>query len=326
MKKILSFLENLRQLRISRRQFLKAAIAGAIVSLTHGRFFKKAFAADETSKARPKKGIKGDHDLVLVEGADPYANTVEAVRIMGGMERFVKKGGVVVIKPNIAWDRTPDQAANTDPDVVAALVDLSYKAGAAKVKVFDVTCNDARRCYERSGIQKAARDKGAEVYFADDWNVVKASFDYESPMEGWPVLRDAVVCDTFINVPVLKHHGLTGLTLSMKNLMGVCTGSRGMIHMNIGRKLADLTDFIGPDLTVIDAHRVLTRNGPSGGNLKDVVTMNKLLVATDPTLADAYASQLMNIDPMRIPYIQAAAERKLGSVDINGADIQAVKL
>ncbi|HPN55335.1 MAG TPA: DUF362 domain-containing protein, partial [Candidatus Omnitrophota bacterium] len=239
--------------------------------------------------------------------------------------RFVKKGDVVVVKPNMAWDRTPRQAANTDPMVVAALVELCYKAGAKRVNVFDIPCNEDRPVYEHSGIAAAAKEKGAFVYFADHWNVVKAKFSYNSSMEGWPVLRDAVVCDTFINVPVLKHHGYTKLTLSMKNLMGVCSGKRGLIHLDIGTKLVDMTDFINPDLTVIDATRVLLRNGPSGGNESDVQAFNTVIAATDPTLADVYACSLVKIDPAEIPYLKAAMARGVGRSDLTQADVLEVQ-
>jgi len=134
------------------------------------------------------------------------------------MSKFVSVGSVVVVKPNIGWDRSPQTGANTNPAVVAALVEMCYDAGAKRVNVFDNTCNAAQRCYETSGIKKAAEEKGARVYYTDEWNFIKAQFPYDSPMQGWPVFRDAIVCDTFINVPVLKHHGLTGLTLGMKTL------------------------------------------------------------------------------------------------------------
>lgn len=269
--------------------------------------------------------IVADHDLVVAKGEDSYKNTVTAIEALGGMGRFVKKGSVVVVKPNMAWDRNPAQAANTDPQVVAALVELCYKAGAERVNVFDVPCNDDKRVYENSGIQKAAKEKGAHVYFADHWNVVKAKFPYPSPMEKWPILRDAVKCDTFINVPVLKHHRLTNLTLSMKNLMGVCSGTRGLIHVDIARKLVDLTDFIHPDLTVIDATRVLVRNGPSGGNLEDVVGLNTVVASGDPTLADMYACHLVEKDPMSVSYIKEAVRRKFGKTDLSKADIKIIK-
>ena len=159
--------------------------------------------------------------------------------------------------------------------------------------------------------------KGGDPYAM----TVKAKFRYASPMDGWPILRDAIECDTFINIPVLKHHGLTKLTLSMKNLMGVCAGNRGMIHQGIARKIVDLTDFINPDLTVIDAFRFLYRNGPTGGNLADVKRLGSLIVATDPTLADAYAARLAGIDPLSVDNIKVAVQRKFWSADIDEADI-----
>ncbi len=305
--------------RVTRRGFLK--LLGALaVTLPAWSLAGRHARAGETN-ARPKKGIRGDHDLVVAEGADPYATTVKAVEALGGMGRFVSKGATVVIKPNIGWDRTPAQAANTHPEVVAALIDLCLGAGAGRVNVFDATCNDARRCYDNSGIREAAEAHGASVYFTNDWDAVKARFAYESPMEGWPIVRDAVACDTFINVPVLKHHGLTRLTIAMKNLMGVCTGSRGTIHQGIGRKLVDLTDFISPELTVVDATRVLLRNGPQGGNLADVERRDTVLASTDPVLADAYACSLVGVDPGELPNLVAAKARRFGLSDLARADI-----
>jgi uncharacterized protein (DUF362 family) len=145
-------------------------------------------------------------------------------------------------------------------------------------------------------------------------------------MEGWTILRDAVVCDVLINVPVLKHHGLTGLTLSMKNLMGVCGGVRGLMHVGIGAKLVDLTDFIKPELTVIDATRFLTRNGPSGGDVNDVVQLDTVFASADPVLADAFACQLVKKDPMSVSYLQEAARRNMGTIDVNKAKVRSIEL
>jgi uncharacterized protein (DUF362 family) len=294
-----------------------------LAALTAGPLFSKRAAGAELSSSvgRKKRKAETDHDLVSVKGEDPYKMTVEAVKALGGMEKFVRRGDVVVVKPNIGWDRTPEQAANTNPFVVAALVALAYEAGAKRVNVFDRTCNSAERCYAVSGIKKAAEEKGAKVYFVDDWNFVKAKFPYESPMEGWPVYRDALECDTLINVPVLKDHGLTGLTLSMKNLMGVCGSNRGQIHNGIGRKLVDITDFMSPELTVIDGYRVLTAHGPTGGDLKDVVSMKRIIASADPTLADCFAANLAGRDPFSIPYIEEAARRGFGNTDVSKADI-----
>ncbi|MDD5356269.1 MAG: DUF362 domain-containing protein [Candidatus Omnitrophica bacterium] len=319
-----SLFERLPNKKISRKSFVKLCGIGMASLALDNALLKFAFGRDDVSEGRAVKRIKGLHDLVAIKGEDPYAITVKAVEAMGGMERFVKKNSVVLIKPNIGWDRSPLQAGNTNPYVVGALVDMCFKAGAKRVNIFDNTCNESKRCYENSGIEKIAKEKGANVYFVDDWNVVKAKFSYKSPMEGWPVYRDALECDTFINVPVLKHHSLTGLTLSMKNLMGVCSGNRGLIHFDIGTKLAHLTDFIKPDLSVIDAYRVLKRNGPTGGDLEDVLDMKTVIISVDPVLCDSYAAKLMNKDPLSVSYINQAVKQNLGSADIDKADILAI--
>ncbi len=321
MKGPLFFYESLLRKRISRKEFIKLCLSCVAFLSSSNIFTKLAIAKEATSRGRKKKGIKGKYDLVIAKGEDPYLMTFKAVQSIGGMDKFVKKNTTVVIKPNIAWDRSPEQAANTNPQVVACLVELCYQAGAKRVNVFDIPCNDARRCYLNSGIQKAAKEKGARVYFADQWNMAKAKFNYRSLMDGWPILRDALECDTFINVPVLKHHSLTGLTLSMKNLMGVCGGNRARIHNDIGRKLVDLADFINPELTVVDAFRVLVRNGPSGGNLNDVISMKTIIVGQDPTLVDSYASRLAGVDPLSIPYINEANKRHFGIIDIDSANM-----
>lgn len=305
--------------RLTRRDFIKSAAAGMLAIPLVGALARPATAQGGAFNGRTGKGVRGDCDLAIATGNDPYAMTVKAVEAMGGIGRFVSPGDVVVVKPNIGWDRSPAQAGNTNPEVVAALVDLSLKAGAKRVNVFDVTCNDPRRCYESSGIMAAAGAKGANVYYVEDWNMVRARFGRPSMMEGWPVFKDAIECDVFINVPVLKHHALTRLTLSMKNLMGVCGADRGRMHRDIGPKLVDLTRFISPDLTIIDAYRVLVRNGPTGGNLRDVEMRNRIVAATDPVLADAYAATLVDVDPLSLPYIRSAVDARYGSTDIAAA-------
>ena len=322
MDKFLDKFQALFERNLTRKGFLKLCLAFVGLLVFSRKEILGGSAAEAASVGgRPKKARRGRHDLVVANGEDPAELVKRAVEEMGGMSQFVKKGDVVVVKPNIGWDRSPEQAGNTNPFVVAALVELAFAAGAKKVKGFDVTCNDARRCYENSGIRRAAEAQGASVFFADTWNSVPARFDYPSPMENWPVLRDALECDAFINVPVLKHHGLTRLTLSMKNLMGVCGGSRGQMHQDIGTKLVDLTDFIKPDLTVIDAFRVLLRHGPTGGDLADVQALKTIVVSHDPALADVYACSLMGVAWQDISYLQEASRRSFGMTDLSRADI-----
>jgi len=324
-----SIFERLPKRKITRKGFLKLCGIGAGTLMLNSALAKFAFGREETSTGRSVKKIKGLHDLVVAKGDDPYAMTVRAIEEMGGMGKFVRKNSTVLVKPNIGWDRSPEQAGNTNPLVVGAIVDLCFKAGAKRVNIFDRTCNDQKRCYENSGIEKIAREKGANVYLPDDWNVIKAKFNYASPMEGWPIYRDALECDTFINVPILKHHSLAGLTIAMKNLMGICSGNRGLIHFDIGTKLAHLTDFIKPDLNVVDAYRILKRNGPSGGNLNDVVDMKTLIVGTDPVLCDAYSCVLMGREPSSMSFIKQAVKYDIGKgdyADIAQADILTIEV
>lgn len=323
MKRFNLFWDYLLNKKISRKNFIKSLIA-LLTSFTFANSFVKeifAFTKADSSYGRKKKGIKGKYDLVLTRGDNPYRIIVKAVQLMGGMEKFVKKNSVVLIKPNIAWDRAPELAVNTNPEVVAALIDLCFQAGARKVNIFDNSCNEVRRCYLNSGIQSVVKEHGADMLLPISWNVVAAKFNYESPLENWPIFQDALECDTFINVPILKHHHLTELTLSMKNLMGICGGNRGSMHFNIGRKLVDLTDFINPELTIIDAVRVLLRHGPVGGSLNDVLEMKTVIVGTDPALTDTFACSLMKKDPFSIPYIREARERHFGNTDLEKASI-----
>jgi len=264
--------------------------------------------------------------LAVVTGADPGTLARRAVVALGGMDRFVRRGDVVVIKPNIGWDRSPEQAGNTNPEIVAALVTMAKESGARLVKVFDNTCNDARRSYANSGIAAAVKKAGGVTFFVSDWKFYPGRFPAGAAMQDWPLYQDAVECDVFINVPVAKHHGLTGLTLSMKNLMGVCGGNRGRMHWDIDRKLAELTAFIKPDLTVIDAYRILVRNGPTGGNVHDVRLTQTVIAGTDPVLADSYATTLFGRRPEDISYIRAAAGMGLGTMDLKKADIRKIKV
>ncbi len=194
------------------------------------------------------------------------------------------------------------------------------------MKVFDNTCNDAQRTYRNSGIYDAVRKAGGTIYYVSDWKFYPGRFPAGSLMSDWPVFRDAVECDCFINVPVAKHHGITELTLSIKNLMGVCGASRGKMHQKIDRKLAELVNFIQPDLTVIDAYRILLRNGPTGGNLKDVEKRSTVIASVDPVLADSYAATLFGKKPEDLGFIRQSAELGAGTMALDKARIKEFKL
>jgi len=311
--------------RSSRRLFIRAAIL-LLASFSLLKNFIPGAWAESGKKISPRKKRTAAtlHDLVVVRGESPGAITQRAVEALGGMSRFVRKGDVVVIKPNIGWDRAPEYAANTNPEVVASLIRLCRAAGAKRVKVFDNTCNQAALCYSTSGIADAVSKAGGRISYVNKEKFIPALFPAGSAMEEWPIYLDAVECDCFINVPVAKHHSLAKLTLSMKNLMGVCGGNRGMIHWNMEQKLAELTKFINPDLTVIDAYRILLQHGPTGGSLEDVKAAKTVIAGTDPVLADSYAATLFSMNPRDIGYIRVAEKLKIGTAEISKANIKTI--
>jgi uncharacterized protein (DUF362 family) len=232
---------------------------------------------------------------------------------LGGMDRFVKRGEVVLVKPNMAWDRTPEQGADTHPEVVAEVVRLCRGAGARRVIVADNPVHDAARAAERSGIAAAATAAGADFVLPGrsgfEWTALGGSV-----LTSWDVLSVLSQADRLINVPVAKHHSLCHLTCGLKNHMGLIGGSRGRLHQEIHPALVDLAAAFRPTLTVVDATRVMMRNGPTGGRLEDVAAVNAVGAGTDPVACDAWAARLLGLDPRDVSHLVLAEGRGLGSV------------
>ena len=254
--------------------------------------------------------------VAVAEGVDHARITRNALAALGGMGRFVKPGATVVVKPNMGWDRSAEYGANTSPVVVRAVVEECLKAGARKVKVFDRTCNDERRCYVNSGIEPALKGmKNVEVKHLENErykNVVLGG----KALKEWELYGEALAADVYINVPVAKHHGLSRLTLGLKNVMGIMGGNRGAIHKQLDVALADINAVFRPHLTIIDATRILTAHGPQGGDLKDVKVLNKVIASTDTVAADAYATTLFGLRPEEIAVTVAAYKRGIGEMDL----------
>jgi len=253
--------------------------------------------------------------LVVCQGEDPRQLVRAAFERLGGAGRFIARGDVVAIKPNMGWDRSPEQAANTNPDVVAETVRLCLEAGAKEVVVADAPVNDPESAFERSGVAPAARAAGAKVLLPERRRFQEV--DLRGEILGvWPVLEPFLTADKVINIPVAKHHGLTGATLGIKNWYGILGGPRTRLHQRVHESLADLAQFMRPTLTILDAWRVLVRNGPSGGNLGDVELKKTLIAGTDPVALDAYAAKAYwDLDAERMPYLKLASQRGLGTVE-----------
>jgi len=252
--------------------------------------------------------------LAVASGGGPAANLQRALAAAGGIEAYVRRGEKVVIKPNCAWDRTPEQAANTDPDLVAALVRICLAAGAASVVVADSTCHDPDRSFERSGIARAARAAGAAVEHQSSGGVVR--LDLGGTVLGpWDVLKSVAEADRVINVPLVKHHGLARATVGMKNWIGAMTGPRSALHQRLSLVTAELGAAFRPTLTVVDATRIMVSNGPTGGSLSSVRTLNQVAVATDPVAADAWGASLLGLDARDLSYLDIAVRLGLGTTD-----------
>ena len=276
-----------------------------------GLLFSGALALPPLLGAQGKAGAA---PLVQVRGDSPYEITRRAVAEIGGMGKIIGRGDVVMIKPNIGWNRTVEQAACTNPEVLRALIELAFGAGAKKVLVMDNTCHKAEDCYQRSGIGAMAKKAGAEVRFCDENRLVSHDFKGEF-LGAWPVFRDFLEVDKFINVPILKHHGSSGLTIAMKNLYGILGGNRGKLHRDMGENIADLATGFKSHLVLVDAYRVLLRNGPVGGRLSDVELRKTVIASTRIMDADVAAAALFGADPRQLEFLQAAYGRKMGEID-----------
>lgn len=290
---------------MNRRDFLKAAIVtGAALSMpgSSNLLIGTLEAAEKT-------------DIVAVQGLSPARITKAAIDGLGGIKAFISRGDIVVVKPNIGWDRLPEYAATTNPEVVSTVVSLCYAAGAKQVKIFDHSVVDPRRCYKQSGIAAAASAVGGVVSYVDERKFREMKLPGVA-LKSWPIYTEAIEADKFINIPIAKTHGLSALTLGMKNLMGVMGSSRGRIHQRIDGSLVDLAMTVKPALVVLDAVRILTANGPQGGNLADVRQLNTVVAGRDQVAVDAYGATLFGLKGTALGYVVAGHKAGLGVMDL----------
>lgn len=287
------------------------AAGGVLVYDQHQRFGREANGSIRDHRVElPASAPR----MVIAHGTDPARNVRAAIERLGGMRQFVTPDDIVLIKPNIGWQRTPEQGANTHPAVVAELVRACRATGARRVVVTDCPVRKSRGAFERSGILEAAGNAGAEVIIPEDSRHYAVTL---SPRLGiWDVLEPFVTATKIINVPVAKHHSLTGTTAGMKNWIGITNKLRIMFHNDLQRSIAELAALMLPTLTVIDASRVLMHNGPQGGSPDDVKPMHAIAAGVDPVALDAWACALMGTPPEEWPdYLQIAESMGLGTRD-----------
>lgn len=316
---------------MKRREFLKktgqalalATVTGGVGLLFHNRKvgrYTPVVAKTSIFEVAPDKSVPR---IVLARNTDPVAALHASLDGIGGIKRFIQPGEKVTIKPNVGWDRTAEQAANTNPILVGEIVRLCLAAGAAEVIVTDVTCNDPRRCFLRSGIRGEAEKAGARVILPQAEDFVQTNLQGEL-LTVWPVLKYFVFTDRLINMPIVKQHSLSSCTIGMKNFYGILGGRRNQLHQQIDQSIVDLAAFCRPTLTVVDATRVLLRNGPQGGSLDDVAIENTVICATDQVAADARGTEFLGLRPEQVGHIVLAEKSGLGMIDYRSVGYQEV--
>ena len=304
---------------MERRTFLKNTAAAGIIG---------GIALNLPAKTLAKGGKKkGKYDMVAVKGGEAAEMFDKGIEAMGGMKVFVKPGQTVVVKPNIGWSKTPEEAANTNPELIKRIVEQCKKAGAKDVYVFDHTCQNWKDTYRKSGISEAAKAAGAKVVCG---NYQKDYREVDIPkgkrLKKTKVHNLILDCDVFINVPVLKNHGGAVMTCAMKNFMGVVWDRRYFHKNNLQQCIADSVMIREPDLNIVDAYRVMKKGGPRGRGTEDVASMKYQLLSTDIVAVDAAASKIIGISESRIGHIKLGEDLKLGTRDIDKLNVKRINI
>ncbi len=312
---------------MKRRNFIKTAILSSIAA---GVSLKTGLLSAQSGNAGA--GAKSDCDLVAVMGGEPEAMYAKAIEAMGGIKKFVKPGQKVVIKPNIGWDKTPQMAANTNPQLVGAIVKDCLNAGAKEVVVFDHTCDSWQPCYKSSGIEEATKAAGGKIGYAHEEKYYRTvSLPKGKRMTECKIHEAILDADVWINVPILKNHDGARMSIAMKNLLGIVWNRRYLHSNDLQQCIADLATLDKkPTLNIVDAYRILTKNGPRGRSEADVQTPKALFMSADmvavDTAAVAFFNQFVNMPLADVKHINMASDMKTGTSDLDKLKIQRIKL
>mgnify|MGYP000879932048 CR=1 FL=1 len=291
-----------------RRDFLKTAAAtAAALAFAPRRLFAEAGAP----AAR----------VVVAHGTEIPQMLAAAVAALGGWGAFVKPGQKATIKPNAGWASTPEQGANTHPQLVEEAIRACRAAGASEVVLPENSCSPSAKSFAMSGIGAAAKNAGGRLYEPDDdQDFVEVAVPGGKTLKQVAVVRDVLETGCLINMPVAKTHGGAKLTLGLKNWMGSVRDRGNWHRRGLHQCIADFGTLVKAHLTIVDATRIMVTNGPRGpGELK---TPHQLVLGTDPVAVDAYAATLFGMQPFAVPHIQIAHDMGLGCGDLARIDVQ----
>jgi uncharacterized protein (DUF362 family) len=333
--------------RVNRRRFISTAVGGtlaAVVAYGYYQYNRRSVPVTQTPSLSPSQNNPTTPTstfapppatsqtpppnaayLAVARGKSPGGILEAAIKALGGIERFVKPGNDVIIKPNICVSyRSCEYAATTNPEVVAALTALSLEAGAKQVRVMDHPFGGTpEQAYATSGIEEAVRAAGGQMEIMSSAKYREVDIPNGIDVARWPVYGGILDADVLINVPIAKQHSLGRLTLGMKNLLGIVQDAN-RFHSNLGQRLADLYSLVCPALTVVDAVRILVDHGPTGGSLDDVKMTNTVLASHDVIAADSFAATLFGLTGADISAVSAGAQMGLGTMDLSKVRIEEI--
>ena len=310
---------------LNRRQFLiRSAKAGVSVAAacTAGLWFYDAKGPDRSSQPQMQHGLLDfsienlDKKMSIARGKNRAATLHLAIESLGGIETFIKKDDQVLLKVNAAFASPPILSATTHPQLVSEMVQLCYKAGAARVVVTDNPINDPTSCFALSGIEAAARGSGAEVVYPRDELFRPLTVPNTTLIQNWPVLYDPFEDITkVIGMAPVKDHHRSGASMIMKNWYGLLGGRRNIFHQDIQTIITDLATMVRPSLVVLDGTVSMISNGPTGGSLSDLKETEMMIVSTDQVAADAFGATLLGKTPSQLPFISKAEAAGVGTAD-----------
>ncbi|MDR1883900.1 MAG: DUF362 domain-containing protein [Prevotella sp.] len=312
---------------MDRRNFLRAiAITGAAATIKASGGIN--ILTETVNSSQTGKTV----DMAAVMGGEADVMFKRAIAEMGGMGKFIKKGWKVVVKPNIGWDKTPEQSGNTNPKLVTEIIRQCFSAGAKEVSVFDHTCDDWIKCYKNSGIEAAAKAAGAKVLPAHEESYYRAvELPNGKKLKSTKIHEAILDCDAWINVPVLKHHGGANLTISMKNYMGIVWDRRIFHRSDLQQCIADVCTYPKkPVLNIVDAYRIVKTNGPQGRSTADVSNPKGLFISQDIVAVDTAAAKFFNqvreMPLEHVGHLAGGQAHKLGTMDIDKLNIKRIKI
>ena len=312
---------------LSRRQFIARSVkAGASIAAA-GAVSYMLYSPDAPIPKQQQQRLvtfpdfsvphKQGKTISIVTGSDRTETSNKAIELLGGIERFVKPGETVLIKPNVAFASPPSFGATTNPELIANIIRLCYdKAGAKHVIITDNPINSPASCFQLSGIGKASIGAGADIKMPKSHYFKQTTLAGGRLIKNWPVLYAPFrKVDKVIGITPLKDHHRSGASMTMKNWYGLLGGRRNIFHQDINTIIAELATMLRPTLVILDATEAMIANGPTGGSSSDLKRTNTMIVSTDQVAADSFGCSLLGLSVADLPYLTKAQNSGVGTTD-----------